>query len=644
MIAGPVSLHLRGRPVTDHTAPSSRPSPEAWGVAEGYRDASGEWQDAPGATLDAVLESMGATGDMPPRSSAVRGIRPGSGPPVERAGELATEDGGTVRLEAGDRLPPDLPLGYHVFTDLDDGSTTTLVVSPGVCRLEVEAPTWGWAVQLYAARSRDSWGIGDLGDLGEISRWSAGEVGAGFVLVNPLHAAVPLFPQGASPYYPSSRRFRNPLFLRVEDVPGAGTLGAALEELAAAGRALNDDRRIDRDRVFELKMQALAELWSRFDGDPSFDGWCRAGGASLEAYATFCALSEEHGRPWHTWPEEVRHPAGRGVAAFRERRRDRVDFHRWLQWLVDEQLARASAAVPVVHDLAVGFDPDGADAWQWQDVVARGMSIGAPPDEFNTRGQDWGLPPFDPWRLRDAAYRPFVETVGAAFRHAGGLRLDHVMGLFRLFWVPHGAEPTEGTYVRYPASDLLDIVALESHRAAAFVVGEDLGTVEDEVRREMAVRDMLSYRLLWFEEGDPSTYPERALAAVTTHDLPTVAGLWSGSDLRAQREAGMSPNEEGTEALRARITHLAGVAADAPVEEVVAATYRALGRAPCLLLAASLDDALATEERPNMPGTRDEWPNWSIALPAPLDDIVSAPGPRAIARALSRSPSRPGGG
>jgi 4-alpha-glucanotransferase len=605
-------------------------------VADDYDDADGSRRQAPAATLDAVLHAMGADREAPSADSPVWCVRPEAGATVDDPTALTTEDGAVVRLEAGQQLPPDLPLGYHTLDELEGHGRRTLVVSPGSCVLPGNAPTWGWAVQLYAARSRRSWGMGDLGDLAELGRWSAGELGAGLLLVNPLHAAVPVVPQDPSPYYPSSRRFRNPLYLRVEDVPGAEALGPALEELAAAGHALNADRRIDRDAVFALKMEALAELWERGGHDPTFAEWCRAKGAPLDAYGTFCVLSEEHGRPWQAWPEGLRHPEGGGVASFRDRHRHRIDFHRWLQWLLDSQLARASSAVPVVHDLAVGFDPDGADAWEWQDVVARGMSVGAPPDQFNTRGQDWGLPPFDPWRLRAAGYGPFLETLRAAFRHAGGLRLDHVMGLFRQFWVPHGAKPTEGTYVRYPASDLLDLVALESHRAGAYVVGEDLGTVEDEVRRELAARDILSYRLLWFEAGDPSGYPERALAAVTTHDLPTVTGLWSGRDLAAQKEAGMAPNEEGTSALRERIGALAGVGPEAPADEVVVATYGALARAPSLLLTASLDDAVGNEERPNMPGTRDEWPNWSIALPSAIEDLEADPRPAAIARALAR--------
>ncbi|MFN2606705.1 MAG: 4-alpha-glucanotransferase [Acidimicrobiales bacterium] len=611
-------------------------------MAEGYHDAAGEWREPPASTLDAVLGAMGASGESPPPRSALAAARPGGSTGVDGPVELVTEDGATLRLGPGQPVPPDLPFGYHRLTDLDGGGDHLMVVGPGACPLPA-ARTWGWAVQLYAARSTASWGIGDLGDLAQLGRWSAGDLGAGFLLVNPLHAAVPVLPQDASPYYPSSRRFRNPLYLRVEDVPGAATLGPALDDLSAAGRRLNADRRVDRNEVFRLKSAALAELWERFPGDPAFDRWCTAQGDALENYATFCVLTERHGRPWRDWPGGVRHPEGPAVAAFRRVHRRRVDFHRWLQWLVDRQLATASTEVAVVQDLAVGFDPGGADAWEWQDVVAPGMSVGAPPDEFNTKGQDWGLPPFDPWHLRAAGYRPFVETVRAALSHAGGLRLDHVMGLFRLFWVPAGCPAADGTYVRYPAADLLEVVALESHRAGAWVVGEDLGTVEDHVRDELATRNVLSYRLLWFEPGDPAGFPERALAAVTTHDLPTVAGLWSGADLDAQRRLDMAPNEEGTAAIRERIAAVAGVGDDAPVDRVVEGVHRALARAPSVLLTAALDDALAVEERPNMPGTVDEWPNWSIALPATVDDIVAHPGPAALAAILGsgRAGARP---
>jgi 4-alpha-glucanotransferase len=273
----------------------------------------------------------------------------------------------------------------------------------------------------------------------------------------------------------------------------------------------------------------------------------------------------------------------------------------------------------------------------WQEALAFGVRVGAPPDAFNTRGQDWEMPPFDPWRLRAGGYEPFIQTVRAGFRHAGGLRVDHAMGLFRLWWIPDGAAPSEGAYVRYPWSDLLDVLALESHRAGAYVVGEDLGTVEDFTRGELARRGVLSYRLLWFEPGPPDAggWPEQALAAVTTHDLPTVAGLWTGSDLVAQRDLGMAPNEEATRVMRAKIAGWIATPETAPVAEVIERVYRLLGRAPCLLVTATLDDALAVEERPNMPGTVDGWPNWSIALPRPLEAIETGALALAVAVALN---------
>ena len=603
-------------------------------MARRYQRSDGERVDAPEATLDAILAAMGADdGDGPPDAPGVRVVHAGEKVDLGRPVRLTTEDGGELDLDGP--LPTDLPIGYHTVTDQDDGSEVRLIVSPGRCLLP-EGRGWGWAVQLYAARSRASWGIGDLADLRRLGEWAAGQLGARLLLLNPLHDSLPGLPQTASPYYPSSRQFRNPLFLRVEEVPGASELGVDLDKLAGEGRALNGDRHIDRDAVYRLKREALNRLWDGFAGDRDFDSFCAAGGSSLEGYATFCTLSEEFGRPWWSWPEEYRTPDREEVERYRADNQGKVRFHQWLQWLVDGQLARAGEAVSLIEDLAVGVDPAGADGWLWQGVLASGMSVGAPADEFNTQGQDWGVPPFDPWKLRAAAYTPFVETIRASLHHGGGMRLDHVMGLFRLFWVPHGASAKEGTYVRYPASDLLDIVALESHRAGAYVVGEDLGTVEEEVRVELAARNILSYRLLWFESAPPAEWPVHALAAVTTHDLPTVAGLWQGSDLEAQRSRNLEPNEESTAATRKRLAQLAGGDGDAAVEDVIAAAYDTLSQAPCLLLTGTLEDALGVEERPNMPGTTDQWPNWSIALPAPLEEIEDHPGARRIARALTR--------
>ncbi|MGI8810481.1 MAG: 4-alpha-glucanotransferase [Acidimicrobiales bacterium] len=608
-----------------------------WGIQERWADAHGQWHDVSRQTVESVLDAMGTDGDGSPPPGRTLFVAPGRKAAIDGAADLTLEGGEVVRVEGS--LPAGLPFGYHSLVGLDDGRRTEVVVSPGRCPPPACAPAWGWAVQLYAARSTESWGMGDLGDLRRLSRWAARDLGAGLVLVNPLHAAHPTLPQSTSPYFPSSRRFRNPLYLRVEDVDGAGSL-ANLESLAAAGKALNTERHIDRDAVFRLKMEALDALWDGFAGDPAFDDWREAQGDALGDYAAFCVLAEEHGPDWRTWPPSAQHPDGPDGAEVRRTQYGRWRFHQWLQWLVDRQLEVASADIDVMHDLAVGVDPAGADGWLWQDELALDMAVGAPPDEFSTQGQSWGLPPFDPWRLRAAGYQPFIQTIRATLGHAGGLRLDHVMGLFRLWWVPRDASPSEGAYVRYCAEDLLDIVALECHRAGAYVVGEDLGTVEDHVRTELADRGVLSYRLVWFEDTPPAQYPVQALAAVTTHDLPTVAGLWTGSDLADQKEIGLEPNEEGTRELRERLKRVTGMADDAPVGEVVTATYEALSDAPCLLLTAGLDDALGVTDRPNMPGTLDEWPNWRIALPLTLEEIESDPRPRAVAAALDRKGGR----
>ncbi|MBV9823057.1 MAG: 4-alpha-glucanotransferase, partial [Actinobacteria bacterium] len=292
--------------------------------------------------------------------------------------------------------------------------------------------------------------------------------------------------------------------------------------------------------------------------------------------------------------------------------------------------------VAVIQDLPVGVDPNGADAWAWQQVMADGVTVGAPPDPFSLSGQDWGLHPFVPWRLRQAGYRPFVEALRATLARHGGLRIDHVMGLLRLWWIPEGSPPTEGGYVHYPLADLLEIVALESHRFQALVVGEDLGTVAPGLREEMAARNLLSYRLLWFEEEPAADWPVAALAAVTTHDLPTVAGLWSGADLADQRASGLDADPASTSELRDHLAEVAGIAAGAGAGEAVVAAYRALAGAPCTLLAATLEDAAGVALRPNLPGTlRPE--NWSIPLPIPLEDLTGLPNVAAIAGTLDRA-------
>ena len=270
-------------------------------------------------------------------------------------------------------------------------------------------------------------------------------------------------------------------------------------------------------------------------------------------------------------------------------------------------------------------------------MFARGASVGAPPDEFNTQGQNWGLPPFIPHKLRAANYGPYIDTIRYAFRHGGGLRIDHVMGLFRLFWIPQGCAASDGAYVRYNADEMLAILALESQRAHGYVVGEDLGTVEEGVHEKLASFDILSYRLLWFEKDDPSRYPANALAAITTHDLPTVAGMWTGADLARQHELQLKPNEESTAEIYSRVGKLAGADRDTPVADVIARSYEQLARAPSRILAAALEDAVQVEERPNIPATRSEQnPNWMLALPCPIDELTERELAARISRGLRR--------
>jgi 4-alpha-glucanotransferase len=593
---------------------------DPFGIADGYEDALGVWRPLAPETRAALRRAMGAAGGAPP-PAAVLVRRPGESVPIPEPARLALEDGAVLDFDG--RLPPDVPPGYHEIRPRDDGPPIRLIVSPGRCPVPAHRG-WGWAAQLYATRSTASWGIGDLADLRRLGAWAAG-LGAGTLLINPLGAALPLRSQEASPYYASSRRFLNPLYLRIEEVPGAAALGSDLERLATLGRALGRERVIDRARVFDLKMEALERIWQAAKpGGGELERYMQERGASLREYAIFCALAERHGGGWRGWPAEHRRPASPAVARFADAHAGRVRFHQWLQWLLDRQLAAASATVGVMQDLPIGVDPDGADAWAWQDALATGASVGAPPDRFVARGQDWGLPPFVPHRLRALGYEPFVETIRAALRHARGLRIDHVMGLFRLFWIPHGLEPAQGGYVRYPAEDLLAIVALESRRAGATIVGEDLGTVEAGVRETLAAHGVLSYRVVWFEDRPPARYPALAMAAVTTHDLPTIAGLWSGADLAEQRALGLPAPDAALDATRARLATLTGLPADAALARVIEVAHARLAEAPSLIVTATLDDALGVAERPNVPGTSRERPNWSLALPLPLEALETA--------------------
>ena len=581
-------------------------------------------------------------------------------PPFEVDGRLIGE--------ASFVLPTDLPVGYHRVHLLSGGfqASTALIVTPDWLGLPEQLGArraWGLAAQLYSVRSRHSWGVGDLTDLTDLAVWSASRHGADYVLVNPLHAAAPprpMEPMEPSPYLPTSRRFFNPLYLRVEAIPEYAELtkrGRVRRLRSEVQRRAGRLDAIDRDSAWVAKRAAL-ELLHRLPRSAgrelAYAAFRDREGRALDDFATWCALAEEYGGDWHRWPESLRHPDGVAVGGFVERNSGAVDFHRWLQWQLDEQLAsaqsqalRAGMSLGVMHDLAVGVHPDGADAWALQDVMALGVTAGAPPDEFNQLGQDWSQPPWRPDRLDEQEYRPFRALIRAVLRHAGGVRIDHIIGLFRLWWIPQGAPPTDGTYVRYDHEAMIGIVALEAHRAGALVVGEDLGTVEPWVRDYLLLRGVLGTSILWFEldrDGNGAPLPaerwrEYCLSSVTTHDLPPTAGYLAGDHVRLRESLGLltRPAADELESDRAELAawmaelRRVGLLADGEgdPEAVVLALYRYLGRTPSRLLGVALTDAVGDCRTQNQPGTTDEYPNWRVSLTGPdgravlLEDVFT---------------------
>jgi 4-alpha-glucanotransferase len=689
-----------------------------FGIATDYDDWTGRRVSVPESTLVAVLAAFGvAAATEPERSTALTGhdraywSRPLPATIFGRAGAPTSFwvhvthghpaqvwlqlENGTIRTgirqvdnftapfdldgravgEASFVLPDDLPSGYH-RVHLHSGDTqasAALIVTPGWLGLPERMGgrrAWGLATQLYSVRSRQSWGVGDLTDLTDLAVWSASAHGAGYVLVNPLHAAAPTKPMEPSPYLPTSRRFVNPLYLRVEAVPEF----AYLRKRRRVWRLRDDVQRhagsldaIDRDTAWAAKRAALELVYRvpRTAGrELAYVAFCAREGAALDDFATWCALAEKYGSDWHQWPESLQHPGADGVAEFVAEHAEAVDFHRWLQWLLDEQLAAAQSqavaagmSLGIMHDLAVGVHPNGADSWALHDVLALGVNAGAPPDEFNQLGQDWSQPPWRPDRLEEQEYEPFRALIRTVLRHAGGVRIDHIIGLFRLWWIPQGEAPTEGTYIRYDHEAMIGIVALEAQRAAAVVVGEDLGTVEPWVRDYLRARGVLGTSILWFEldrDGDGGPLPaerwrEYCLSSVTTHDLPPTAGYLVDEHVRLRESLGLltRPVDEELAAAEteraawiAELRRVGGLSKHADVEQTVLALYQYLGRTPSRLLGVSLTDAVGDRRTQNQPGTTDEYPNWRIPLSGPdgqpvmLEDVFSDPRAIALAEAM----------
>ncbi len=581
--------------------------------------------------------------------------------PVDVEGQLVGE--------AAFEIPGDLPLGWHALVATPDlpsmvpGSERAVLVTVPV-RLELpdavrEAPRGGLMMQLYQVRSRGSQGIGDLGDLATLGAWAADRHDAHFVLVNPLHAAEPVAPMEPSPYLPTSRRFVNPIYVDLRSLPDADALPAAaraeIEALAGRAQELNAADTIDRDAAWELKRAALRIAFRHLGArhDEHVRALHEEEGQALVDLATWCSLAGVHGTEWETdWPSELHDPGSRAVAEHREEHHEEIAFLVWVQWVVRHQLAQTQArlraagmSIGLVTDLAVGIHPEGADSWALGPALARGIDVGAPPDQFNQLGQNWSQPPWRPDRLAELGYAPFRDMLRAVLRDAGGIRVDHIIGLFRLWWVPEGHEPGDGAYVRYDHEALIGILLLEAARAGALVVGEDLGVVEPWVRDHLRERGVLGTSVVWFEWGEdgrplpPEAYRELCLATVTTHDIPPTAGYLELEHVAIRERLGLLARpveeeraaEEGSvRAVRAAL-HERGLLEDpaATVPEVVAALHRWLELTPARLHGTALTDLVGDVRAINQPGTDEEYPNWRLPLAGPdrrplfLDDVVA---------------------
>ncbi|WP_431805142.1 4-alpha-glucanotransferase [Microbacterium sp. bgisy203] len=674
---------------------------EAHGVATSYWSFFGDRVTVPASTLRAVLRAMSVEVETDAEISAAlaaaedapwRELLPPSF--VSRIGarnllvhvadghdvrvSLTLEDGSSREVWIPDQqpqsrevdgvrrwrvevpVPGDVPLGWHTVHAVETAfggdsqsaepsrtASVPFVVTPERLPKPPTRPGrgrgWGLMAQLYSVRSRSSWGMGDFADLGDLAA-IAGDQGADFLLVNPIHAAEVTSPIEASPYRPANRRFLAPLYVRPEDIREVAYLTPterAVVEAARAPVAASDDdpTRIDRDGVWAAKRAALDAIFTaplspgrRIE----LDAFASREGKALEDFALWCALEEHYAgvapedRPAEAW--DIHSPL---VAELRDELSGRVDFHIWLQWIADQQVARAQAAakasgmaIGIMHDLAVGVHTEGSDAWSLRDLYAQGMSVGAPPDMYNQQGQTWDQPPFLPHALAEVGYGPVRDMVRALLRHAGALRIDHVIGLFRLWWIPAGLSPAAGTYVRYDHEAMIGVLTLEAQRAGAVLIGEDLGNVEPWVRDYLSDRGILGTSVLWFErEGDgfrpPEQYRQALLATVNTHDLPPTAGYLADEHVALRARLGLltRPVEEevaDADAERAAMLSLLrerGLIGENPTEEdVIEALNVLITASPSELLGVALVDAVGERRTQNQPGTDKEYPNWQIPL------------------------------
>jgi 4-alpha-glucanotransferase len=584
---------------------------------------------------------------------------------------------------------PGLPLGYHrLFIETGKISAeTALIVAPRRCYVHpqlLEKKSWGISLQLYGVRSQRNWGVGDFTDLRETVRWAT-KRGANVIGLNPLHATFSAAPEIYNPYASNSRLFLNPLYLDVAaitDLHNTWNDEGSETKLIAACDPLRDCNLVDYATASGTKQEVLQRAFAYFrtairenphqPRASEFRRFCAEKGTSLRNFGLFESLAEVQGSyDWKSWPASLRDPASPAVEAFARTHGDRVMYFQYLQWQAHYQLAAASAhardegmAIGLFGDLALGSDPDGFDVWNHQKIFAHKIHIGVPPDQFNKRGQEWGIAPLDPRALRVTGYEYFSTLLSANMQHFGALRVDHIMGIQRLFLIPAGAPPEEGTYLQYPREELLAILALESHRHRCTIIGEDLGTVPDDFRPRMSDANVLSYRVLYFERNNgsfrrPRDYSTLSLACVTTHDLPTLHGFWHLDDLELQFELGSLTEEEFRDArtTRARDKELllqaladedliaAEVVSSETIEkpltaELATAIHLYLARSTSMLFMAQMEDLIGEKNQANLPGTTHQYPNWRRKLSKTLEQISRSPAVDSTCAVLARERPR----
>lgn len=671
---------------------------DAYGVASEYWGYDGEKRTVEDSTVVKVLEAMGV-GDVTDenaeyeiwkrnnrdwysvlpeftvarddRSTPLRVHVPdGYGVEVkilfEKGGETALQqiEDNTPAREIEGRLigqaafliPAGMPLGYHrlfaAVTDFDGRTEefyTCLALVPNRIDAAYRGPrAWGMMAQLYSVRSRDSWGIGDLNDLSEMGS-VFGDFGADFLLINPLHAAEPVGKMTPSPYLPVTRRFFNPIYIRPENIRETAYLSGPQRSLVVwAGEKVKElstqNTLIDRDAVWDAKREALDVIYQAGRSEArqrAFERFRETEGEGLENFALWCAINEAHGGKVPARLRDLHSPA---VNRERSKLAGRIDFWAWLQWILDEQLAEAQKTAlasgmryGICHDLAVGVHPNGSDTWSNPDAFAKGIGVGAPPDMYNQQGQDWSQPPMQPVMLPALGYAPLRDMARTVLRHAGMLRVDHVMGLFRLWWIPTGNTPDRGTYVKFDHEAMVGILLLEAARVGAILIGEDLGTIEPWVGEYLKERGILGTSIFWFEKNEDGTpkyadkYRDNVLATVDTHDLPPAAGYLAGEHVDLRARLGLLVEDEAKvrreaeterEQVLARLKEYGLLGEDASEREIIEALHAYIAQTPARLLGVSLVDAVGERRAQNQPGTDTEYPNWKVPLADGTEKIV----------------------